>query len=322
MLGPWFFGASLSSSPVLSAPGCLACSAHPPRLPMVAHHSGAPGAWPWCLSAHCTCRLLCLWLAAHFLPLFLGAPCPRPASCLVVTSCASLQLNSRCWLRLRTPSRLASRGLWAPLDLVALQPLPMLAPRLLPAAPAASAVPSPSHQVAASLLRSATLSSATPRARTRSRSPAPLPKRAPRAPRRSSSTASGLRGSVALAESGLVTGLATKCCPPVPPPQLRLSRVSRALHAASAGPPPPAEVSGPSAPSAPASEAPRAAETASNSDDDWDALLDAHGLASSLGGAAPAEAQPADAAGASRRARDKRRRRQRKAAKRSMWREI
>ena len=65
-----------------------------------------------------------------------------------------------------------------------------------------------------------------------------------------------------------------------------------------------------------------AAETASNSDDDWDALLDAHGLAPSLGGAAAAVAQPADAAGASRRARDKRRRRQRKAAKRSMWREI
>ena len=195
-----------------------------------------------------------------------------------------------------------------------------------PSAPAARAVspavPSPSHEVAASLLRSATLTSATPRARTRSRSPAPLPKRAPRAPRRSSSTASGLRGSVALAESGLVTGLATKCCPPVPPPQLRLSRVSRALHAASVGPPPPVVVFEPSAPSAPASEAPRAAETASNSDDDWDALLDAHGLASSLGGSASAIAQLADAAGASRRARDKRRRRQRKAAKRSMWREI
>ena len=157
------------------------------------------------------------------------------------------------------------------------------------------------------------------RARTRSRSPAPLPKRAPR---RSSSTASGLRGSVALAESGLVTGLATKCCPPVPPPQLRLSRVSRALHAASVGSQPPVDASGPFAPSAAASEAPCAAETASNSDDDWDALLDAHGLAPSLGGAAAAVAQPADAAGASRRARDKRRRRQRKAAKRSMWREI
>ena len=93
----------------------------------------------------------------------------------------------------------------------------------------------PSHEVAASLLRSASLRAASPRTRTRSRSPAPLPKRAPRAPRRSSSVASGLRGSVALAESGLVTGLATKSCPPVPPPQLRLSRVSRALHAAQSG---------------------------------------------------------------------------------------
>ena len=58
--------------------------------------------------------------------------------------------------------------------------------------------------------------------------PAPLPKRAPR---RSSSTATGLRGSVALAESGLVTGLATKCCPPVPSspaaPFPRLSRSPR-----------------------------------------------------------------------------------------------
>ena len=153
------------------------------------------------------------------------------------------------------------------------------------AAPAApSVVPSPSHEVAASLLRSASLTAASPRTRTRSRSPAPLPKRAPR---RSSSVASGLRGSVALAESGLVTGLATKCCPPVPPPQLHLSRVSRALHAASVGSQPSVDASGPSALSAPASEAPCAAETASNSDDDWDALLDAHGLAPSLGDATP-----------------------------------
>ena len=71
-----------------------------------------------------------------------------------------------------------------------------------------------------------------------------------------------------------------------------------------------------------APEAPCAAESASNSDHECDALLDAHGLTPSLGGAAAAVAQPADAAGASRRARDKRRRRQRKAAKRSMWREI
>ena len=123
-------------------------------------------------------------------------------------------------------------------------------------------------------------------------------------------------------QSLLVTGLATKSCPPVPPPQLRLSRVSRALHAASVGSQPSVDVSGPSAPSAPASEAPRATESASNSDDEWDTLLDAHGLAPSFGGTAAAVAQPADAAGASRRARDKRRRRQRKASKRSMWRDI
>ena len=203
---------------------------------------------------------------------------------------------------------------------------PVTGSPLVPAAPAASAAsapaPSPSHEVAASLLRSASLGASSPRTRTRSRSPAPLPKRAPRATRRSSSVASGLRGSVALAESGLVTGLATKSCPPVPPPQLRLSRVSRALHAASVGSQPSVDASGPSAPSAPASEAPRAMESSSNSDDEWDALLDVHGLAPSLGGTATAVAQPADAAGASRRARDKRRRRQRKAAKRSMWRDI
>ena len=193
---------------------------------------------------------------------------------------------------------------------------------LVPAAPAVPAVsapaPSPSREVAASLLRSASLRATSPRARTRSRSPAPMPKRAPRAPRRSSSVASGLRGSVALAESGLVTGLATKSCPPVPPPQLRLSRVARALQAASTESQPSAAATGPSAPTAPAPEASRAAESSSNSDDEWDALLDAHGLA----GTAATVAQPAIAAGASRRARDKRRRRQRKAAKRSMWREI
>ena len=48
-------------------------------------------------------------------------------------------------------------------------------------------------------------------------------------------------------------GLATKSCPLVPPPQLRLSRVSRALHAASVGSQPSADASGTSAPSAPVS---------------------------------------------------------------------
>ena len=127
-------------------------------------------------------------------------------------SCVSLRLNSRCWLRSRTPSHLLSRVM-GPAGPGSAAPPDAGSPSA-PAANAASAappvVPSPSHEVAASLLRSASLRAASPRTRTRSRSPAPLPKRAPR---RSSSVASGLRGSVALAESGLVTGLATKSCP-------------------------------------------------------------------------------------------------------------
>ena len=71
-----------------------------------------------------------------------------------------------------------------------------------------------------------------------------------------------------------------------------------------------------------ASEASRAPDVASDSDSEWDALLDAHGLTPPPAVAAAAVAQPADSAGAGRRARDKRRRRLRKAAKRSMWREI
>ena len=61
---------------------------------------------------------------------------------------------------------------------------------------------------------------------------------------------------------------------------------------------------------------------ASDSDSEWDALLDAHGLNPPPGVASAADAQTADASGAGRRARDKRRRRLRRAAKRSMWREI
>ena len=200
---------------------------------------------------------------------------------------------------------------------------------LAPAAPAAAAVPavvpSPSHEVAASLLRSASLRAASPRTRTRSSLSCAAAQTC------STCTASQLQRclwpawfSRSLRSRGLVTGLATQSCPPVPPHQLRLSRVSRALHAASAGLQPSADVSGPSAPSAPASEAPRATESASNSDDEWDALLDAHGLAPSLGGTAAAPSpSPADAppelvgvlatsvvVG------------QRKAAKRSMWRDI
>ena len=189
------------------------------------------------------------------------------------------------------------------------------------ASPVASSTPllePPNHEAATALLRAAATTSASSKTRSWSRSPAPLPKRAPR---RSSSTVSVARGSVALAESGLVTGLAVKNCPPVPPAQLRLSRVSRALAAASGTPRPSGEAPEASAP-AQASEASRVPDVASDSDSDWDALLDAHGIAPPPNVAAAAVAQPADAAGAGRRARDKRRHRLRKAAKRSMWRDI
>ena len=117
--------------------------------------------------------------------------------------------------------------------------------------------------------------------------PAPMPKRAPRAPRRSSSVASGLRGSVALAESGLVTGLATKSCPPVPPPPAApLTRCSCSPRCLSwfAGLPPTLldPLHPPLRPPRPL--VPR--RSASSSDGEWDALLDAHGLTSSFGGTA------------------------------------
>ena len=290
-----------------------ACSALLLRLLMGAYHLGAPGAESQRFSARCTCSFHRFWLAAHFCSLSPLAVCAL--GFLMSRGDELRQLAAQLSVLAAVEDSIAvglSRVMGPASPGRGAVP-PDTGSPLAPAVPAAAAVPaavpSPSHEVAASLLRSASLRAASLRTRTRSRSPAPLPKRAPRAPRRSSSVASGLRGSVALAESGLVTGLATKSCPPVPPPQLRLSRVSRALHAASAGSQPSADVSGPSAPSAPGSEAPRATESASNSDDGWDALHDAHGLAPSLGGTAAAVAQPTDAAGASRRARDKRRRR-------------
>ena len=76
--GLWSPGASPSSFIVLSATGCppalRICHDCPWRL---THHLGAPGAEFWRLSAHCTCCLLCSWLAAHFLPSLFGAPRPR-----------------------------------------------------------------------------------------------------------------------------------------------------------------------------------------------------------------------------------------------------
>ena len=61
---------------------------------------------------------------------------------------------------------------------------------------------------------------------------------------------------------------------------------------------------------------------APDSDSEWDALLDAHGLTPPPGVHPAAGAQSDSATGAGRRARDKRRRRVRRAAKRSMWRDI
>ena len=191
------------------------------------------------------------------------------------------------------------------------------------ASPVSSAAQSPSstplcEAVAPALVRPAVAPTAPRGARSRSRSPAPLPKRAPR---RSHSVAS-MRGSVALDRAGLVTGLTGKSCPPVPPTLLRASRVARALQASSDS----ARASGP--PPAAASQATQPTVTclapvaAPDSDSEWDALLDAHGLTPPPGVHPAAGAQSDSATGAGRRARDKRRRRVRRAAKRSMWRDI
>ena len=191
------------------------CSALLLRLLMEACHLGAPGAESQRFPAPCTCSFLRSWLAAHF--------CSFPAVCAL-----GLFMSRGDELR----QLAAQLSVLAALeDSIAVGLSRVMGPAspgrgavppdtgspLAPAAPAAAAVPaavpSPSHEVAASLLRSASLRATSPRTRTRSRSPAPLPKRGPR---RSSSVVSGLRGSVALAESGLVSGLATKCFPPVP----------------------------------------------------------------------------------------------------------
>ena len=184
--GPVVFWCVVVPVSPLLAPGCFAGPALPPQPPMEAHHSGAPGGLALVLL--CSLHLPSPLPLAHsaFSALLFGAPRPRFA----------LGLS-----RVMGP---AGSGRSA-------APLTTGSPSAHAATAAPSVATSPSHQIAASLLRSACLASASNRARTHSRSPAPLPKRAPR---RSSSTASGLRGSVALAETGLVTGLVSKCCPP------------------------------------------------------------------------------------------------------------
>ena len=147
-------------------------------------------------------------------------------------------------------------------------------------------------------------------------------------------------GSPVLGGSGLVTGLAVKCCSCLSCTPRSLGHhaviwrrwvscwVTRSqLSSTQSSPeaPAPAQVSaGPEALARPvlAMEAPNALDVEPDSDDDWKALLDAHGIVTPADGAAAAVAQSANATGAGRRARDKRRRRSRKSAKRSMWREI
>ena len=177
--GLWFLGASLSPSSVLSAPGCLACSAHSPQLLMEAHHSGAPGAWLRCLSAHCNLPSpLPLARSAFFAPFFW---CSVPPPCLMSRGDELRQLAAQLSVlaALEDSIALGLSRVMGPAGSGRSAGPPDAGSPSVPAATAApSVVPSPGHEVAASLLRSATLTSASSRARTRS--PAPLPKRAPR----------------------------------------------------------------------------------------------------------------------------------------------
>ena len=279
---------------------------------MEACHSGAPGAESQRFSARCTCSFHCSWLTSAFFAFSLWRFVLSAASCPAVMSFVSLRPNSRCWPRSRTLSLWASPESWVPPVLVVLLPLPMLARLWLPLFRQRPQCPRrrlrPATRWRPSLLRSASLRAASPRTRTRSRSPAPLPKRAPRAPRRSSSVASGLRGSVALAESGLVTGLGHQ----------ELAHRSRLLSCGSHAslalfmPLPPSRnlplfASGPSAPSAPGLRGSSCHESLRPTPTTNGTLSLTHTASPHFsGGTAAAVAQPADAAGASRCARDKR----------------
>ena len=121
--------------------------------------------------------------------------------CLVVMSCVSLQFSSRRWLRLRTPSRSASPGSWAPLALVGPQPPP----------PAARPQPPQPPQRPRRRPRPATRPQRLCCAQRPSRQPPPGLALAPVPLRRCPNVHRGAvpaPEAVALAESGLVTGLA------------------------------------------------------------------------------------------------------------------
>ena len=268
---------------------------------MEAYHLGAPLAESQRFSARCTCSFHRYWLAAHFCLLSLavcalGFLMSRGDKLrqLAVQLSVLAKLEDSIAVGLSRVMGPASPGRGAvPPDTGS-----PLAPAARAAAAVPAAVPSPSHEVAASLLRSASLRAAS----------SSLLRRCPNVLHVHRVAAPALP-LACVVQSLLRSRDWLRAWPPSVAHQSRLPSCafpasSRALHAASAGPQPSADVSGPSVPSAPASEAPRATESASNSDDEWDALLDAHGFAPSFGGTAAAVAQPADTAGASRRARD------------------
>ena len=267
-------------------------------------------------SARCTCSFHRFWLAAHFCSLL--SPWRFVLSGFLMSRGDELrQLAARSfqyWPRWRTPSQWASPGSWAPPVQVVAPFLLTLARLWLPLfrqrAAVPAAVPSPSHEVAASLLRSASLRAASPRTRALALA---LLRRCPNVLHVHRVAAPALP-LACVVQSLLRSRDWLRAWPPRVAHRSRLP--SCAFHASLAlstlpqlGRSPPPTSLDPLHPSAPASEAPRATESASNSDDGWDALHDAHGLAPSLGGTAAAVALPSDAAGASRRARDKRRRR-------------
>ena len=263
----------------------------------VACRAAVPGGWPLrrpmglapCLLLLCTC----IFLAQGIFPPLL-APFPRGlGSCLAVTSCAGSQPSSPRSPSSRNPSHLASHRLWAATALTALLFLPQLLH------PSRRLRPRPQRHGEGGQVR--------------------LLQR----------LFCGLR------ELAPVLALLRRCrsgprgaAPALPPSPLVVPLLLLTRDWSRAWPSKAAHRSHPLSSHVPRGRL-RALRTVvpfpaaeSDSDSDWDALLDAHGLTPPPVVVATAVAQPAVAAAASRRARDKRRRRLRKAAKRSMWREI
>ena len=208
----------LVRSPGSVCPGLLAHLSWPP---LAACHYGAPGARPWRSLSHSICFSLCPRSFSFF-----GALCR--VFCGTMSRGDDLRRLAAQLTALAELEDSVAVGISRVLGSAGTAAGSHAASAAATASPVASSTSLrelSSHEAGAALPRAAATTAASSRARTRSRSLVPLPKRAPR---RSSSTVSVARGSVALGESGLVTGLAVKSCPPVPAAQLRLSRVSLA----------------------------------------------------------------------------------------------